>query len=175
MSTDSYDSKEVCQQRLAQFVDRYVVRKFEHSHTNLLKLFSQGGLSLGDIRKHLREFWFADFSDEFSRPSSARGGPFDHVEVWGRDGTPLFLVGHPYDISKEASETLDAIRRLGMTVLVDDNGWYGFGTKHIRVYHPSTVAVHEVPGGRRTNQSQTSRLVRPTFRMGPNGDGIGHS
>ena len=39
-----------------------------------------------------------------------------------------------------------------MTVLVDDNSWYGFGTKHIRVYHPSTVAVHEVPGGRRTNQ-----------------------
>ena len=46
------------------------MRKFEHSHTNLLKLFSQGGLSVGDIRKHLREFWFADFSDEFSRPST---------------------------------------------------------------------------------------------------------
>jgi hypothetical protein len=175
MSTDSYDSKEVCQQRLAQFIARYLVRKFDYSYRNLLKLFSRGGLSLGDIQKHLHEFWFAGPSTDALSRCQARGGPFDHIEMWGRDRTPLFLVGHPYDISKEATATLGAIRRLGMTVVVDDNGWYGFGTKHVRVYHPGTAAVFEVPSARRTNQRQASRLVRPTSRMGPNGDGIGHS
>jgi len=173
MRNETYDPREVCEQRLAQFIERFGVRKFRPSYTSLLNLLRQGGLSLGDVSKHLHDYWYVDPSNRVLC-DYARGGPFDHVELWGRDGMPLFLVGHPYDISKEATGTLDGIRCLGMTVVVDFNNWYGTGTMHVRVYHPDTVAAHAGPGVWRIDQSQASGFAGPSVSVRPNADGIGH-
>jgi len=175
MRNETHDPKEVCEQRLAQFIERFGVRKCRFSYRSLLNLFRQGGSSRGDVEKHLVDHWVAYLDDEFSCHEVGIAEPFDHLEMWGRHRTPLFLVGHPYEISKEAFETLDAIRRLGMTVVVDVNTWYGHGTMHICVYHRNTVAARAVPSVWWINQNRASRLVGPRVSTSRNGDGIGHS
>lgn len=69
--------------------------------------------------------------------------PFDHLELWGRDGKPLFLVGHPYQIDSEAHESLDAIRSLDLVVKVLDPSysWYGFGSLQVVVYPARALAA----------------------------------
>jgi len=175
MRNETYDPKEVCQQRLAQFIERFGVHTHRFSYRSLLNLFRQSGSSRGDVEKHLDDYWVTDRDDELNCHQVGFAPPFDHAEMWGRNRTPLFLVGHPYDISNEAYETLDAIRRLGMTVVVDVNTWYGHGTMHICVYHRDTVAARAVPSVRWTDQNRASRLVGPRISISPNGDAIGHS
>jgi hypothetical protein len=64
---------------------------------------------------------------------------FDHIELWGRNKTPLFLIGHPYGVSHNGQATLHAIRKLGLDVSIHDQSWYGFGTVQVRVEHAETV------------------------------------
>jgi hypothetical protein len=71
--------------------------------------------------------------------SHGKGSPFDHVELWGRDRTPLFLIGHPYQITDEGRTTLEAIRAIGLVVSDYHPSWYGFGTRQIRVFDAATV------------------------------------
>ena len=67
------------------------------------------------------------------------GAPFFHVQLFGRDFVPLFLIGHPDELNDDAQETLTAIRSLGLVVSVFHPAWYGFGAAEVRAFHPSTV------------------------------------
>jgi hypothetical protein len=73
----------------------------------------------------------------------AKGHPFDHVELWDRDGIPLVLVGHPYGIRDDGRVTMAGLRALGMTVEINSETWYGFDTDHVEVYHEETLRAVE--------------------------------
>jgi hypothetical protein len=63
------------------------------------------------------------------------GGVFDHGELWGRDRTPLMIVGHPYQIDADERAYITELARFSMLrVNVDDRvSYYGFGTHHVRI------------------------------------------
>ncbi len=60
---------------------------------------------------------------------------FSHGEVWGVDGQPRIILGHPFDISPRQVEWLGNLGRYpALRVGVDDRpSHYGFGTHHVRV------------------------------------------
>lgn len=65
---------------------------------------------------------------------------FDHPECWGRDRTPLVLVGHPYDLGRDRVLQLRTLAALGLDLVVmPASGWYGFGTYHVRVSVPGSL------------------------------------
>ena len=67
-------------------------------------------------------------------------GPFDHAECWGRDGRPLVLVGHPYDLRRDRADLLRRLQALGAELFISpDAGWYGFGTYHVRLSVPGIL------------------------------------
>jgi hypothetical protein len=72
-----------------------------------------------------------------------RGHAFDHAELWGVGGVPLFFVGHPYGVGSEAILTLAAIRQLGMNVEINALSWYGHGTTHVEVAHYDTASKYD--------------------------------
>jgi hypothetical protein len=120
------------------FVERFGVKPFSRRYRNVQGLLKQGGAGNDQVKAILR--WRFDASTPLHLGScSGRGRPFDHAELWGRHGVPLFLIGHPYHLDDEALATLAAIRSLGMVVSDYHPGWYGHCTHHIRVYHPQTV------------------------------------
>src|SRR4051794_14802193 len=49
-----------------------------------------------------------------SRRWIGRGGLFDHGEMWGRDRTPLLIVGHPYDVDRAGRALLAELGRFPM-------------------------------------------------------------
>ena len=58
---------------------------------------------------------------------------FDHPEVWGRDGVPCMLVGHPYPDPDRHQQVYDAIAALGLEVRLDGESYYGHGTSRLKV------------------------------------------
>jgi hypothetical protein len=133
-----------CRARLARFVEQLGVRPFKHSYRNLLSLLKQGGAPEEDILRHLVDRWRVNpaYRHHFGT-QYGEGSPFDHVELWGRKGRPLILIGHPYQIDSDGFETLAGMERLGMTVLIHADSWYGFGTVQVRAYHRGTVWAAE--------------------------------
>jgi hypothetical protein len=108
------------------------------SGRNLRSLLAQGGRPPAEVRDHLVKFWALGYGSMIN-DHYGRGHPFDHVELWGKDRLPLVLVGHPYEVWGEAFETLDGLRRLGLSVSIDGRGWYGHGTVQVRVDHGETL------------------------------------
>ncbi len=127
-----------CQRLLAEFVDRHGVKPFKIRYRNLLRLFKQGGGDECAKEVLVRYFkaaggWLGNYH--------GLGEAFDHMELWGRDGVPLFLIGHPYGIRDEARKTLDAIKTTGLVVSDYHPSWYGYETVQVRVFHHATVVA----------------------------------
>jgi hypothetical protein len=131
------DQRPQCERLLRSFLARFDVRPFRYRQRNLRLLLLQSGASEDQIKAVMRDRWGA-YQGRLSW-YHAMGNVFDHYEMWGRDRTPLFLVGHPYDLGDESAVTLAAIRGLGLVASDYHPSWYGFGTVQIRVYHPGTV------------------------------------
>ena len=92
------------------------------------------------------------------------GLPFDHSELWGRDGVPLVFIGHPYGIREDARKTLDAIRGLGLVVSDYHSSWYGTGTVQVRVYHAvDTEAVTFARPSTRSHGMSTPAVERAEY------------
>lgn len=125
-----------CQERLNMFRARHRVREYRNSYHNLFRLFQQGGALPVRVKELLQRYWYAEHG--MLGDAYGYGTPFDHVELWGKGGKPLFLVGHPYQLSDEAKETLKAIRALSMIVRVSDpsKSWYTSGTLQVVVHCP---------------------------------------
>jgi hypothetical protein len=122
------------------FVERFGVKPFTHRYRNVQGLLKQGGAGNDRVKAILR--WRFDASTPLHLGSCCgRGRPFDHVELWGRHGVPLFMIGHPYHLDDEAMGTLAAIRSLGLVVSDYHPSWYGHCTHHVRVWHPATVRL----------------------------------
>jgi hypothetical protein len=140
------DSDAVRQERLDRFIAENRVERLSHSYEVISDLLRQGGAPEDQIRDHLVICWSADSSARRLNNAIALGGPFDHIEVWGRGGTPLFLIGHPYQLEPEAARTLESMCRLGMDVVIHSRSWYrNPSTIQVMVCHPPTVA--RVRGG----------------------------
>jgi len=127
-----------CEERRERFIKRHGVKRFEHRPRNLSILLQQGGAPIEEVRRVLKVYFgvhygvFLDYC--------GKGNPFDHNEMWGRNGTPLYLIGHPYEVDESALGTLNAIGQLGMHVVIHAESWYGYGTVQVQVYHYPTVA-----------------------------------
>jgi len=131
----------VCRARRDRFAAENRVERLPHSYEVLLALLGQGGSPPRELRAYLESRWLADSNAGRLNDEIGRGGPFDHIEVWGRGGTPLFLIGHPYQIECEAIVTLDGMRQLGMDVMIHSRTWYKNAlTLQVVVCHPPTVA-----------------------------------
>jgi len=143
-----------CRPILNAFVSLYGVKLFKHGPHNVGKLFRQGS-----TREAARDCANALFGLEYRAScfhfDYGYANLFDHVELWGRDGTPLFLVGHPYGGSS-ASFVMDdgrpVLGRDGAAVARGlavagvsgwfnprSSSWYGHGTHQFLVCHPPTV------------------------------------
>ena len=129
---------ELCRGRLLSFVQTYGVKEYRDTCKSLHVLFAQGGSGNGPVREFLKSCFRAGYGGSIG-DRYGRGNAFDHIELWGRDRIPLFLVGHPYQIKDDAIDTLAAIQGLGLSVQVHGGSWYGFGTAHVRAYHGPTV------------------------------------
>lgn len=130
------------------FIEAYGVKRYEPRYMNYQRLFAQGGAGNEAVKRVLQGCFGASYQQMLNY--TGNGNPFDHLEIWGRERTPLFLVGHPYNIrvapdepyiSQEAAGTLDALRGLNLAVrlLGKQWSWYGYGTRHVVVYHWPTV------------------------------------
>ncbi len=131
------DPRYKCDERLAGFVKRYGVKRFEHGPRNLSELLKQGGAPEAEVKRVLVRYF--QVSHGVILDAYGKGHPFDHAEVWGRDRTPLYLIGHPYEVWGDALETIYAIRQLGMNVMIHAASWYGYGTVQVQVCHYDTV------------------------------------
>ncbi len=139
MSDVVSDPKAGCQEQLDRFVRKHGVSRFRHTYLNLLKLLKQGGAPIEAVRHHLVRYWQANPGQFQLGDHYGLGHGFDHVELWGRGGSPLFLIGHPYQVNSEAIEMLNSMCQLGMWGCVSSNSWYGFGTVQVQVCHFATA------------------------------------
>jgi hypothetical protein len=126
-----------CPRLLAEFIDRHRVKRFSYRYKDLQALFKQGGADNARVKDVLERCF--DACNGMLGNYYGNGRPFDHVELWGRDQTPMMLIGHPYGISDEGRVTLEAIRGLGLVVSDYHPSWYGFGTCQVRAYYKPTV------------------------------------
>jgi hypothetical protein len=136
VSPAELESRTQCHARLASFIDYYQVKPFKPEYRNFQALLRQGGSPNDVVKEFLRRFFRAYrgmIGDLYGQ-----GHTFDHIELWGRDRIPLFLIGHPYDIRNDALSTLTALGQLGMDVHIWGRGWYGAGTVQVTVYHFAT-------------------------------------
>jgi hypothetical protein len=124
-------------QRLTRFVQENQIVEYEMGYRNLQLLLRQGGSPPERIKAVLRHYFMA--SNGCLGDYQGLGCPFDHLEMWGRNRTPLYLIGHPYQVWGDAITTLAAIRSLGMDVTIHADGWYGLGTVQVIVDHFKTA------------------------------------
>lgn len=139
-------SEEVADQRRERreaFIDLYGLRAFDYRPRNMLSLLTQGGASRDRVQEWLIEHEVARPYERghlsFFLNGYGVSNMFDHFEMWGAQKTPLFLVGHPYDLNEKAFRAINGLLDLGMNVDLRSGGWYGFGTFMLRVSHRPTV------------------------------------
>jgi hypothetical protein len=101
-------------------------------------------------------------------------GLFDHGEVWGRNDTPFYLIGHTYKIwSKDSLGTLIDLSNAGLLYTIDSLSWYSLDTLCVRVYHPSVLDWPKpVPDGfdARTLLKEQRNPALPSKPFGPGGE-----
>jgi hypothetical protein len=135
----------------AAFLATYGVKPYKHEYRNMRALLLQGGAGDAEVKRVLdRHFGPTPKYGVWLGDRDGKGQVFDHPEFYGRGRVPLFLVGHPYNVapdadppcvSEDAAGTIEALRSLGMTVVILHPGhsWYGWGSRQVVVYHLPTV------------------------------------
>jgi hypothetical protein len=126
-----------CVRCLAEFLRKFpkikmVPSRWKHTHG----LLHQGGHPDDEICTFLRDYFFMD---RRAPGMSINGEAFDHGEMWGGGGTPLFLIGHPYTLGGRCLDSLDGFRRLGLTVHVDAKSWHSILTLRVVVFHLAMI------------------------------------
>jgi hypothetical protein len=121
-----------------EFAARHGVREYKYSTHNLAKLFRSAGASTDQARSVFSSRchwgpgarWNLFFEGDFSQA-------FDHHDLWGRDGKPLMLVGHPYGDPDQHRAIYDAIAALGLDVQFGGESYYGYGTYQVIARAPA--------------------------------------
>lgn len=117
-----------------EFAARHGVREFKFSVRNVGRLLRSAGASAdlaNPVYRSPRGLRWCDalFRSEFLMA-------FDHRDLWGRDGLPTMMVGHPYDETEQHRDIYDAIRSLGLVVETGGESYYGYGTYQVLVRRP---------------------------------------
>lgn len=125
--------------RLNRFASGHRLREMRFTGRNVNR-FLRAGLGPEAARRFLDPHRRHGCEAEQGLASDLYLGPFDHGECWGRDGRPLVLIGHPYDLRESRSALLRRLASLGLDLLISRTaGWYGFGTLHVRLSVPGTL------------------------------------
>ena len=110
-------------EREVEFLRAHGVREYKNSHWNVMRLLRSAGAD----RETCKDV--ADWIGVYG----ALDGPFDHGRIFGRDGVPTILVGHPYQLTIADQVLIRAIRSMGFFVGVNGRSFYGFGTLQVLV------------------------------------------
>jgi hypothetical protein len=120
------------------WVKRHRLREYRFSGHNLMKLIRSAPNAhekanrVAILKKKIGG-WSWDFP------------AMDHPELWGRDGLPLVMIGHPYGIDHDGNLRLfDLLAEIGLEVRINSRSWYGFGTCHVEIAHPSLYAKETI-------------------------------
>jgi hypothetical protein len=117
----------------AEFLRAHDVRPYRNSRHNLTRLLRSAGADADQVqavRVRLGAY-------------GAHSGAFDHGKIFGRDGVPICLIAHPYDLDAESLADLKAIQALGLAVEVRGEGesFYGWGTTQVIVVAPAAFRL----------------------------------
>lgn len=125
--------------RRAEFADALGVRQYKWSRHNLMKMLRATGETperVAEMAAILGDLGMGDLGmgQAYYRWISP-DGVWDHGAMWGRDGMPRVVVGHPYRVGDRERARLDELARFTtLEVAVDDRpSYYGHGTHHVRV------------------------------------------
>jgi hypothetical protein len=116
------------------WVNRHGLKEYRFSGHNIMKLVmaAPDAHKKPDYVAYLKRKiggWSLDFP------------AMDHQELWGRDRQPLVMIGHPYGLRHDGNiQIFDALSEIGLEVHISNRSWYGFGTCHVEVAHPSLYA-----------------------------------
>jgi hypothetical protein len=111
----------------AAFAAKYDVKPFRFTARNIARIF-RSGEALQNHSRPLAE-WIA-----MSGGGCGSCPPFDHGEVWGKDGRPTILVGHPCELDHDSEIMVRTIKRFGLEVRTEGESYYGFGTRQVLVF-----------------------------------------
>jgi hypothetical protein len=115
-----------------EFAARHGVREFKFSVRNVGRLFRSAGATADQANPVFRSpRGIGRWCDTLFCSGFLRA--FDHHDLWGRDGQPVMLVGHPYGDPDDHRDIYDAIAGLGMTVETGGESYYGHGTYQVLV------------------------------------------
>lgn len=106
-----------------EFLRKHAVREFQNTSRNVLTFLKSQGAS--DVAARV----VADRLGRFG----AHDGLFDHGQLFGRDGRPTLLVGHPYTVEEADQPLIRRISSLGFRVIVSDESFHGFGSCQVLV------------------------------------------
>lgn len=126
----------------AAFLRRHGVSEFYNGRHNLGRILRSGGAEASRVSRVLNLIG-----------EHALSGPFDHGRVFGRDGVPLLIVGHPYSLEREDMRLLKSLQSLGLGVYLGNRSFYGFDTLQVLV----TSAGYEANPVRRFIPSEADR------------------
>lgn len=128
-----------------EFVKKYGLKRMKWTARNITKLFRQGTALDTEVDRAMEKCFGLCSGELFTL--YGYGDPFDHCEMWGRDRTPLFMIGHPYPYSfkADAMRSLSRICDLGLSVSVTGRSWYHPTALQVEVCRWKTV--HEICGG----------------------------
>src|SRR5262249_12687963 len=135
MTRDQADTLIALAAKKDDFASTHDVRQYEFSTRNLLRFFRSLGASVDQASEVFREN-STRWAHGLIRPEFWKA--FDHHDLWGRDGKPLILVGHPYGLDQNRP-IYGAIASLGFEVRFDGESYYGFGTNQVLVCKPGSL------------------------------------
>lgn len=127
-------------QREAEFAEDFAARPIKWSGHNLSRMLRSTGERpdrVRELRSLLGLLGLGNGPYQGQYPST--NGWFDHGDMWGRNGKPWAIVGHPYELSLwgvDRDAVMAELRSFSgsIGVFVDDRpSYYGFGTHHVRV------------------------------------------
>lgn len=150
-----------------EFAAKHGVKKYKTSMRNVGLLFRSAGSESASIRSLFRaRNSFGGWSDTCFSGEFWRA--FDHPDIWGRDGKPVMLVGHPYGSPDDHKAVYNAIRALGLEVRTDGESYYGHGTYQVLVRNPRVhIATSQGRLFQKTMRSRDDVEDAPPLLLGP--------
>ncbi len=120
----------------ADFLREHAVREFQNTRRNLLFFLKSRGAS--------------DLAARSVANAIGEAGPhrglFEHGQLFGRDGRPTMLVGHPDSADDVDQRLVRRIATLGFRVIVSDQSFRGFGSSMVVVTGSKAGADASDPG-----------------------------